>query len=113
MLGAHFDTWHASPNASDNSSGVAVMSSYENIKNNQCKTTSHDPRGSMVWKEQGLHGSREYVYKHFGDPNDPKIGKKKDYDKLSAYFNQDYGRGNLRVSFCRKTNTFVRYLSHG
>ena len=25
MLGAHFDTWHASPNASDNSSGVAVM----------------------------------------------------------------------------------------
>ena len=25
MLGAHFDTWHASPNASDNTSGVAVM----------------------------------------------------------------------------------------
>ena len=24
MLGAHFDTWHASPNASDNTSGVAV-----------------------------------------------------------------------------------------
>ena len=25
MLGAHLDTWHASPNASDNTSGVAVM----------------------------------------------------------------------------------------
>ena len=25
MLGAHFDTWHASPNASDNTSGAAVM----------------------------------------------------------------------------------------
>ncbi|MDP7529951.1 MAG: M28 family peptidase, partial [Candidatus Marinimicrobia bacterium] len=25
MLGAHFDTWHASPNASDNTSGTAVM----------------------------------------------------------------------------------------
>ena len=25
MLGAHFDTWHASPNASDNTSGVSVM----------------------------------------------------------------------------------------
>ena len=24
MIGAHFDTWHASPNASDNTSGVAV-----------------------------------------------------------------------------------------
>jgi carboxypeptidase Q len=25
MIGAHFDTWHASPNASDNTSGVAVV----------------------------------------------------------------------------------------
>lgn len=25
MMGAHFDTWHASPNASDNTSGVAVV----------------------------------------------------------------------------------------
>ena len=24
MLGAHLDTWHASPNASDDTSGVAV-----------------------------------------------------------------------------------------
>ena len=77
MLGAHFDTWHASPNASDNSSGVAVMLEAMRI----LKSINVKPRRTIrvaLWsgEEQGLHGSREYVYKHFGDPNDPKIGKK-------------------------------------
>ena len=47
-------------------------------------------------EEQGLHGSREYVNKHFGNPNDPDIGKKDGYEKFSAYFNQDYGPGQYR-----------------
>ena len=97
MLGAHFDTWHASPNASDNTSGVAVMLEAMRI----LKAIDAKPRRTIriaLWsgEEQGIHGSREYVNKHFGNPNDPAIGKKRDYDKFSAYFNQDYGPGQYR-----------------
>lgn len=108
MLGAHFDTWHASPNASDNTSGVAVMLEAMRI----LKKISVKPRRTIrvaLWsgEEQGLHGSREYVNKHFGNPNDPKIGKKKNHDKLSAYFNQDYGPGQYRGIFLQE-NEHVR-----
>ena len=97
MLGAHFDTWHASPNASDNTSGVAVMLEAMRI----LKAIGAQPRRTIriaLWsgEEQGLHGSREYVNKHFGNPNDPDVGKKTGYDKFSAYFNQDYGPGQYR-----------------
>jgi len=97
MLGAHFDTWHASPNASDNTSGVAVMLEAMRI----LKAIDVKPRRTIriaLWsgEEQGLHGSREYVNKHFGNPNDPDIGKKDGYEKFSAYFNQDYGPGQYR-----------------
>tara|TARA_Y100000034_G_scaffold95948_2_gene116735 strand:- start:4596 stop:6116 length:1521 start_codon:yes stop_codon:yes gene_type:complete len=97
MLGAHFDTWHASPNASDNTSGVAVMLEAMRI----LKAVGAKPRRTIriaLWsgEEQGLHGSREYVNKHFGNPNDPNVGKKKGYDRFSAYFNQDYGPGQYR-----------------
>ena len=97
MLGAHFDTWHASPNASDNTSGVAVMLEAMRILN----AVGAKPRRTIriaLWsgEEQGLHGSREYVYKHFGNPDDPEVGIKPGYEKLSAYFNQDYGPGQYR-----------------
>lgn len=97
MMGAHFDTWHASPNASDNTSGVAVVLEAARI----LKALGVKPRRTIriaLWagEEQGLHGSREYVLKHFGDPNDPEIGVKPGYEKLSVYFNQDYGAGLYR-----------------
>ncbi|MCH2451947.1 MAG: M20/M25/M40 family metallo-hydrolase [Gemmatimonadetes bacterium] len=97
MLGAHFDTWHASPNASDNTSGVAVMLEAMRI----LKAIGVTPRRTIrvaLWsgEEQGLWGSRAYVEKQFGDPANPEVGKKPDYDKLSAYFNQDYGPGEYR-----------------
>ena len=97
MLGAHFDTWHASPNASDNTSGVAVMLEAMRI----LKAVGAKPRRTIriaLWsgEEQGLHGSREHVYKHFGNPDDPEVGIKPGYEKLSAYFNQDYGPGQYR-----------------
>ena len=97
MLGAHFDTWHASPNASDNTSGVSVMLEAMRI----LKAINIQPRRTIriaLWsgEEQGLHGSREYVNKHFGNPNDSDVGKKVGYDTFSAYFNQDYGPGQYR-----------------
>jgi Zn-dependent M28 family amino/carboxypeptidase len=96
MIGAHFDTWHASPNASDNTSGVAVMLEAARI----LQAVGARPRRTIrlaFWagEEQGLHGSREYVRKHFGDPKD-KGGVTADYDRFSAYFNQDYGAGQYR-----------------
>jgi hypothetical protein len=97
MMGAHFDTWHASPNASDNTSGVAVVLEAARI----LKATGVTPRRTIrvaLWagEEQGLFGSREYVNAHFGNPSDPKAGRKPAYDLLSAYFNQDYGAGQYR-----------------
>jgi hypothetical protein len=97
MLGAHFDTWHASPNASDNTSGVAVMLEAMRI----LKAVGAKPRRTIrvaLWsgEEQGLWGSRAYVREHFGDPRDPAVGTKPAYEKLSAYFNQDYNAGQFR-----------------
>jgi hypothetical protein len=94
MIGAHLDTWHASPNASDDTSGVAVVLEAARI----LKAVGASPRRTIriaLWggEEQGLHGSREYVRKHFGDP---KTGVTPGYDKFSAYFNQDYGAGQYR-----------------
>lgn len=97
MLGAHLDTWHASPNASDNTSGVAVMLEAMRI----LKEIGAQPRRTIriaLWsgEEQGLWGSRAYVREHFGDPNDSSVGTTDAFDKLSAYFNQDYGPGQYR-----------------
>ncbi|HCS48766.1 MAG TPA: peptidase M28, partial [Candidatus Aminicenantes bacterium] len=97
MIGAHFDSWHASPNASDNASGCAVALEAARI----LKAVGAVPRRTIrvaLWggEEQGIYGSSEYVRSHFGDPRDPKIGKKPDYDKLSAYFNFDNGSGKIR-----------------
>lgn len=97
MLGAHLDTWHASPNASDNTSGVAVAMEAMRI----LRAIGAKPRRTIriaLWagEEQGLFGSRAYVRKHFGDPRDSTVGVKPAYESLSAYFNQDYGAGQYR-----------------
>lgn len=97
MIGAHFDTWHASPNASDNTSGVAVALEAMRI----LKAVGAKPRRTIrvaLWsgEEQGLFGSRAYVRQHFGNPADSAGGVKPAYAKFSAYFNQDYGPGAYR-----------------
>ena len=96
MIGAHFDTWHASPNASDNTSGVAVALEAMRI----LKAIGAKPRRTIriaLWsgEEEGLFGSTAYVKKHFGSPKDSS-GVKPEYEKLSVYFNQDYGAGQYR-----------------
>ncbi|GIS57772.1 MAG: hypothetical protein CM1200mP1_17100 [Candidatus Neomarinimicrobiota bacterium] len=51
MLGAHFDTWHASPNASDNTSGVAVMlEAMRFLKSNKYKTEKNYSYRTLVWR---------------------------------------------------------------
>lgn len=108
MLGAHLDTWHASPNASDNTSGVAVAMEAMRI----LKAVGAKPRRTIriaLWsgEEQGLFGSRAYVRDHFGNPNDPAVGVKPAYEKFSVYFNQDYGAGQYRGIYLQG-NEFAR-----
>jgi len=110
MIGAHFDTWHASPNASDNTAGCAVALEAVRI----LKALDAQPRRTIrvaLWggEEQGIHGSREYVYKYFGNPKDPNIGIKPEYDKFSVYFNQDYGAGAFRGIYLQG-NEFARRI---
>ena len=110
MLGAHFDTWHASPNASDNTSGVAVMLEAMRI----LRAVGVEPRRTIrvaLWsgEEQGLFGSRAYVNRHFGNPNDPEVGLKPGYERFSVYFNQDYGPGKYRGIYLQG-NEHVRRL---
>jgi Zn-dependent M28 family amino/carboxypeptidase len=62
-------------------------------------------------EEQGIYGSTEYVRSHFGDPRDPKIGKKPDYDRLSVYFNQDYGAGQYRGIYLQGNELARRFFA--
>ena len=112
MIGAHFDSWHASPNASDNASGVAVALEAMRI----LKEVGAKPRRTIrvaLWsgEEEGLWGSRGYVRQHFGDPRDSTVGKKPAYDRLYAYFNQDYGPGQYRGIYLQGNESARRLLS--
>jgi carboxypeptidase Q len=112
MIGAHFDTWHASPNASDNTSGCAVALEAARI----LLSIGARPRRTIrvaLWggEEQGIYGSREYVYKHFGNPKDPEIGIKPAYNSFSVYFNQDYGAGAYRGIYLQGNELARRYFA--
>ncbi|MBK9528386.1 MAG: M20/M25/M40 family metallo-hydrolase [Acidobacteria bacterium] len=104
MLGAHLDSWHASKGATDNAAGSGVVMEAMRI----LAATGLKPRRTIraaLWsgEEQGLHGSKAYVAKHFAElpratkeiPK-PQPIKAADYDKLSAYFNLDNGGGKIR-----------------
>jgi len=110
MIGAHFDSWHASPNASDNASGCAVALEAARI----LKAVGAAPRRTIrvaLWggEEQGLFGSQEYVRRHFGNPKDAKNPPTPAYEKFSAYFNQDYGAGQYRGIYLQG-NEYARRL---
>ena len=97
-------------NASDNTSGCAVALEAARI----LKAVGARPRRTIrvvLWagEEQGIHGSREYVHKHFGNPKKPEVGIKPGYDKFSVYFNQDYGAGAYRGIFLQG-NEYVRHI---
>lgn len=111
MIGAHFDSWHASPNASDNASGASVVLEAMRI----LKAVGAKPRRTIrvaLWsgEEEGLWGSRGYVRQHFGNPKD-STGKKPEYDRLYAYFNQDYGPGQYRGIYLQGNEGARRLLS--
>ena len=94
MIGAHLDSYHTGTGAADNASGSAVVLEAMRI----LKSLGLKPRRTIrmaLWtgEEWGFFGSRGYVAKHFGNPDE---GKKSAYDKLSVYFNMDNGTGQFR-----------------
>ena len=95
IVGAHFDTTHASTGATDNAVGVAAMMEAMRI----LKTIGARPRRTIrlaLWgaEEQGLLGARAYVRRHFGDAATMALAPA--HAKLSAYYNIDNGTGRLR-----------------
>jgi hypothetical protein len=76
MLGAHFDSWHASTGATDNVAGSAAMMEAMRILKQSGVTLRRTVRiGLWTGEEQGLIGSRDYVRAHFGGCNDPVGGR--------------------------------------
>ena len=95
MLGAHLDSWHAATGATDNAAGSSIMMEAVRV----LKTLGVKPRRTIriaLWsgEEQGLHGSKNYVAKHFVDQATNKLTK--EGEQLSAYFNVDNGTGKIR-----------------
>ncbi len=95
MVGAHFDTTHAGTGATDNAAGVAAMMEVMRI----LRTIGARPRRTIrlaLWgaEEQGNLGSRDYVRRHFGDPETMRLLPA--HETLSGYFNLDNGSGRLR-----------------
>ncbi|GAA4334662.1 M28 family metallopeptidase [Mucilaginibacter gynuensis] len=95
MIGGHLDSWHAATGATDNAAGSAVMLEAMRI----LKAVGFKPKRTIriaLWssEEQGLHGSRNYVLNHLGDPKTMVL--KPEQSKISAYYNLDNGTGKIR-----------------
>ena len=105
MIGGHYDSWHTGTGATDNAAGCAVaMEAMRILKEIGAKP--HRTIRIALWshEEGGLHGSREYVREHFGDPRKKTTPA---YDNFSVYFNMDNGTGQFRGIYLQG-NEFVR-----
>lgn len=81
--------------ATDNAAGCIVMMEAVRI----IKAVGLKPKRTIriaLWggEEQGLHGSRNYVKNHFGDPETMVFTAQQ--EKISAYYNIDNGTGRIR-----------------
>ncbi len=110
MLGAHFDSWHASTGATDNGAGSgAMLEAMRILKQSGVRLRRTVRIGLWTGEEQGLLGSRDYVSRHFGTP--PPGGGRggpaptgppppptllPDAAKFAGYFNIDNGTGAIR-----------------
>jgi len=108
MLGAHFDSWHASTGATDNAAGsAAMMEAMRILKQSGVRLRRTVRIGLWNGEEQGLIGSRLYVNQHFGTAGGgrgraggggaaPAPTILPAHAKFSGYFNIDNGTGAIR-----------------
>jgi hypothetical protein len=106
IVGAHFDSYHASPGATDNGGACsAVMEAMRllRVTGARLKRTVR----ICLWngEEQGLIGSRLYVAKHFGGIRGAPTRNnargevepvKRAHSRFQGYFNIDNGAGSIR-----------------
>ncbi|MEZ5316403.1 MAG: M20/M25/M40 family metallo-hydrolase [Vicinamibacterales bacterium] len=112
MLGAHFDSWHASTGATDNAAGsAAMMEAMRILKQSGVRLKRTVRIGLWTGEEQGLIGSRNYVAEHFGNTTAGRGGGGRGargaappqrmpatpaHAKFAGYFNIDNGTGAIR-----------------
>ncbi|HEY3742614.1 MAG TPA: M20/M25/M40 family metallo-hydrolase [Bryobacteraceae bacterium] len=95
MLGGHLDSWHGGTGATDNATGCSVA-----IEAIRILTALKLPLDRTVrialWsgEEEGLLGSKAYVQERFARRDTMQLGP--EYNKLSAYYNDDSGTGRFR-----------------
>lgn len=94
LLGSHYDSHHGGVGATDNGGGCVMMLEAMRI----LKALGVEPRRTIrlaFWggEEMGIHGSSGYVEQRVFDP---ATGRKAEFDKISVYFNADYGPGRFR-----------------
>jgi Zn-dependent M28 family amino/carboxypeptidase len=91
LLGAHLDSWHTAPGATDNADGTAAAMEAMRI----LRTIGVKPRRTIrvaLWggEEEGLLGSRAYVRAHY--TGEEKASAR---EKLAMYLNLDPGMGPI------------------
>jgi carboxypeptidase Q len=125
MLGAHLDSAPGGTGATDNAAGVAVcMEAVRLMQVLKLQPRRTIRIGLWTGEEQGLLGSRAYVTQHFGyytnqtnstavrSPREASqqasgaaqekpstrrtLVRRRDYKRLSAYYNLDNGAGRIR-----------------
>ena len=91
LLGAHLDSWHSAPGATDNADGsAAVMEAMRILKTLKVPLKRTVRVGLWGGEEQGLLGARAYVAKHYaGDANKPAR------ENVAVYLNIDPGMGPI------------------
>ena len=94
IIGAHLDSYQMNNGAGDDVTNcVGVLEAMRILKSLNIK-----PKRTIrmiLWngEEVGLHGSSGYVEKYVKDKDGNKLNE---YDKISAYYNADYGPGKFR-----------------
>jgi carboxypeptidase Q len=91
LLGAHIDSWHSAPGATDNADGTAAAMEAMRI----LKATGARPRRTIriaLWngEEEGLLGSRAHVRMHYAGAD-----KTPARESLAMYLNLDPGTGPI------------------
>ena len=132
MLGAHFDSWHASTGATDNAAGsAAMMEAMRILKQSGVRLRRTVRIGLWNGEEQGLIGSRLYVQQLFGGGRAgaaaeavaaarrraaaaarrpaaaprrrrPRIPRRRTHAKFAGYFNIDNGTGSIRGVYLQR-----------
>ncbi|MDR2971344.1 MAG: M20/M25/M40 family metallo-hydrolase [Bacteroidales bacterium] len=94
IIGAHLDGYPMNNGAGDNVTNcVGVLEAMRILKSLDIK--SKRTIRMILWngEEVGLHGSKGYVKKYVKDEYGNELCE---YDKISAYYNADYGPGKFR-----------------